>query len=110
VATLTGLAPGSYLITGHAAAVNFGANDYVRCSIFANGTAYGGSTVFVGGNAGATTVADLTTIAPPSSSTTFDASLQCSHDNSPDGPYVESITLSAIQVNHLDARTSASTN
>jgi hypothetical protein len=109
VATLAGLPAGNYVVTGHASAVSFASyGDYVRCSVAAGGTTFPGSTVHVGGDAGSAVVADLTTTAPVSNAAPADVTLRCGHDSGAPGPYLESITLTAIAVNRLDARSSAS--
>jgi hypothetical protein len=103
VVGLSGLAAGSYIIEGRAAAVNFTPEQFVRCVLRAGNTEFAPSVAHV-----ANDTSEAETIAPVgtfSSSTPFDVAMRCRHDNPPAGPYLDHIALWAIRVADLDVRT-----
>jgi hypothetical protein len=103
VVALKGLAPGSYIIEGRAAAVNFTAEQFVRCHLRAGTSDFGPTVVHV-----ANDTSEAGTIAPAgtfSSSAPFDAAMRCRHDSPQPGPYLDHISLWAIRVEDLEVRT-----
>jgi hypothetical protein len=103
VVALKGLEPGSYIIEGRAAAVNFTAEQFVRCHLRAGTTDFAPTVAHV-----ANDTSEAESIAPAgtfSSSTPFDAAMRCRHDSPQAGPYLDHISLWAIRVADLEVRT-----
>jgi hypothetical protein len=108
VTSLESLPPGSYLLTAHLAAVNFGADGYVRCAIKAAGgeTSWGavGSTASVGNSgSSATAVGQVYMSLPVTSNFTFSPEVYCRQDYSTTA-YVEEVRLTAMAVGEIDVR------
>jgi Collagen triple helix repeat (20 copies) len=106
VTSLESLPPGSYLLTGHLTAVNFGSEGYVRCGIKGAGkNSFGnwGSAASVGDTAPFSRVAQIIVSLPVTSAYTFTPELFCRQDYSTTA-YVEEARLMAIAVGETDVR------
>jgi hypothetical protein len=106
VTSLESLPPGSYILTGHLSAVNFGSNGYVRCGIKGAGkSSFGnwGVAASVGDAAPASTVGQIYVSLPVTSDYTFTPELFCRQDYSTTA-YVEESRLMAMAVGEIDAR------
>jgi hypothetical protein len=104
VVSLKGLAPGSYIIEGRAAAVSFTSEQFVRCNLRAGDNEFGPTVVHT-----ANDTSEAGTIAPAgtfNANAQFDVAMRCRHDNGAlPGPYLDHISLWALRVADLEVRT-----
>jgi hypothetical protein len=106
VTSLESLPPGSYILTGHLSAANFGSDGYVRCGIRGAGkSSFGnwGVAASVGNAAPAATVGQIYVSLPVTSAYTFTPELFCRQDYSTTA-YVEEARLMAMAVGEIDVR------
>jgi hypothetical protein len=106
VTSLESLPPGSYLLTGHLTAVNFGTPGYVRCGIKGAGqSSFGnwGTAATVGNSSAAAITGQIYISLPVTSKYTFTPELFCRQDSSTTA-YVEETRLMAIAVGETDVR------
>ena len=106
VLSLESLPPGTYLLTGHLTAVNFGTPGYVRCGIRgADANSYGnwGTPATVGGSGPAAITGQIYMSVPVTSNHTFTPELFC-HQDSSTTAYVEESRLMAMTVGETDVR------
>lgn len=80
---------GQWVATAKASIVNWGAADYNRCFIYADGVAIDGATTMTGEGGGQPAVAELVTHAKLNFTATKMVSLVCSHDRNIAGQYVD---------------------
>jgi hypothetical protein len=90
---------GTWIITAKASLVSWGAADYVRCGLQANGELVDGSTAMIGEAGGMPAVTTLYNqkLSSPTAATTI--ALVCWHDSSVAGPFVDpgaSLILSRV--------------
>jgi len=79
---------GTWRVIAKSSVVNFGAADYVRCLVRAGATQFDSAATMIGETGGMPAVATITNIGViTSSSATY--SLQCQHDSSRTGIYVD---------------------
>lgn len=97
------LPPGKFLITAHATVANgSGKGDNVRCFIEVNGAWNSPvASVAVGNGPGNAWAADLSLNYYAQVNVKAPASLRCYHDNADESPWLEGITISAVQVGDL---------
>lgn len=74
------VAAGQWFVTSKASVVNWGAKDYVRCTVTANGRGVDGSTTMVGESGNAPAVATITNSAIVNLTAAANIALNCSHD------------------------------
>lgn len=104
--SLGSLPPGSYLLSGHTAAVNYGVPSYVRCGIRAAGTnSFGssglGSATAVGNAASFSVVAQVYVSLAVTSTGTSTAELFCRQTGGGVDAYVEESRLMAVRVGEV---------
>jgi Collagen triple helix repeat (20 copies) len=108
IASLESLPPGSYILTGHTTAVNFGSGGYVRCGIKGAGkNSFGssnlGSATAVGNTPQAVYAAQVVVSLPVTSEYSFTPELFCRQSYSTTA-YVAESRLMATAVGEIDER------
>jgi hypothetical protein len=109
--TSVNLPPGTWLVQSKSSVVNFGALDYVRCSLLSGAASVDGTTTTVGGSPGSPAVATARNVAVVTVSSATTVSLHCSEDGSSTSAYADPGTqLVAVPVTAgLDMHTTSST-
>jgi hypothetical protein len=87
VVTSVTVPAGSWALSWKVAAVNFGANDFVRCVLSTPSAALDGTTAFLGG--GHSAVAVLSSLAVLQTPSTVTVNLSCQHDGAVAGIYID---------------------
>jgi hypothetical protein len=109
--TAVNLTPGTWLVQSKSSVVNFGALDYIRCSLMSGATSVDGTTTTVGGSPGAPAVATSRNVAVVTVSSATTVSLHCSEDGSSTSAYADpGAQLVAVPVTAgIDNHTTSST-
>ena len=87
VVTSVTVPAGSWALSWKAAAVNFGADDFVRCALSTPSAALDGTTAFLGG--GHSAVGVLSSLAVLQTPSTVTVNLSCQHDGAVAGIYID---------------------
>lgn len=84
-----GIPAGTWRVLGKSSVVNFGASNYLRCFVRSGATQIDSAATMVGEGGGMPSVATITNVGLITTTTTTVFSLQCLHDFSAVGIYVD---------------------